>query len=162
MILPARKNLQKLSNLFKYFIFRKKEWADSKSTPLKTPTYISRSSNIDPIRGALICSKICSKSSKISKKVNNEVICRINVISLKLDQLCYRPDFSNFWTNLSPISLLAYFFYFWTNLGPILVKIITYYTPPMLQISDFGRSDWYFHHGSYNYIIIPRKFRSKE
>ena len=26
----------------------------------------------------------------------------------------------------------------------------------MLQFSDFGRSDQYFHHRSDNYIIIPR------
>ena len=33
-------------------------------------------------------------------------------------------NFSVFWTNLGPISLLANFFYFWTNLGPILVELM--------------------------------------
>ena len=31
-----------------------------------------------------------------------------------------------------------------------------YDMPPMLQISDFGRSDGDLHHRSDNYIIIPR------
>ena len=57
------------------------------------------------------------KSSKISKKVgnavcplkkvDNDVLCPINVISEKF--------------------LLAYFLYFWTNLGPILVELIFEY-----------------------------------
>ena len=34
--------------------------------------------------------------------------------------------------------------------------------PIMLQISDFGISDRYCHHRSYNYIIIPRKLRKEE
>ena len=38
----------------------------------------------------------------------------------------------------------------------------TYFTTPMLQISDFGRSDQYCHHRSKNFIIISRKCRSKE
>ena len=43
-----------------------------------------------------------------------------------------------------------------------LVVHITYSMPPMLQISYFGRSDQNLHHRSDNYIIIPRKCRSKE
>ena len=38
----------------------------------------------------------------------------------------------------------------------------TYFLPPMLQISDFGISDQYCHYRSANYIIIPRKCRSKD
>ena len=44
-----------------------------------------------------------------------------------------------------------------TNLGPLSVELIflTYFTPPMLHISDFVISERYCRHRSDNYIIIP-------
>ena len=38
----------------------------------------------------------------------------------------------------------------------------TYYTPPMVKISDFWRSNWDLHHRSDNYIVIPIKCMSEE
>ena len=48
--------------------------------------------------------------------------------------------------------------------GWISVELIfqTYCTPPMLQISDFGRSDQQCHHIPNNCILIPRKYRPED
>ena len=41
--------------------------------------------------------------------------------------------------------------------GAVELIFQTYFTPPLWQILDFGRSDRYCHHRSYNYIKIKRK-----
>ena len=57
-----------------------------------------------------------------------------------------------------------YFISFKTILGPLSVELIfrTYCMPPVLQISDFGRSDRQCHHRYDNCIIIPRKCKSED
>ena len=48
------------------------------------------------------------------------------------------------------------------NRGPLICLIFrTYFTPSMLQISDFGRSDRKYHYRSDNCIIRQRKCRSE-
>ena len=57
---------------------------------------------------------------------------------------------SYFWTNLGPISLLAYFFYFLTKLGPILVELVfrKFCTSPILQTLGFSIEVWQWHYST--------------
>ena len=51
-----------------------------------------------------------------------------------------------------------------TILGPMSVELFfrTYYMTPMLQISDFGRSDQKYNHRPDNCILILRKCRPED
>ena len=91
------------------------------------------------------------------KKVDNDGICPINVISYFYFWTIIRPMSVKiiFRTNLGPMSFKIIFK---TNVGPVFIKLIfrTYFTPPMWQISDYERSDQYCHYKPEIYIIISR------
>ena len=56
-------------------------WQILKALPANPQIYIYQYYEYRPKRGPLICSKICSKSSKIRKKVDRDAIVPINVNS---------------------------------------------------------------------------------
>ena len=104
-----------------YHISYNDAWVDAKSTPSYSP--FQNTSD----RGALICSKMCSKKFQNRKKGQKWYI-----PDKKGRQWC---NFSYFWTHLVWVIFL-------TNLGSIPVKLIfrTYGTPPIFQTSDFFNS----------------------